>query len=277
MRPYRMVLMAALLVLAAVATPGCAVGLRKSAFVGLRLAQRSDTSKIVPAAAEEPTPPDANIRPATDAKADSQTGPASGNAGDGSRATSVSLSSAVRGWYHTAAVKWHAFKAWYLASLHKNLRWPQPHQMFARRAFYDAWDIQAAAGKRFRFGLFDYHFVAGTGELNAMGQRRLAQILRNLGPHDRVVYLQAAMSKAETEERMATVRAAIERYAVAPAEMAVVVIPDAPASMTGAEARKTIDQLIESVGRFPRWMDRNVRMQRSNSGANSGSSSRSSY
>ena len=274
MRRDRMVLVTAVFGLLACSQLGCAVGLRKTAYVGFRVAEQPAEAEVVPAAGERPAdaaPPENKQR----------TGPSSGAQSEQpahthSEHAAVSghgLADVAHGWFNTAQLKWHQFKAWYVKAYHSTARWPRPYATLSERAFYDAWDVQAHAGKKFRFGLFDYHFVAGTGELNEMGQRRVGQILRELGPEDREIFVQAALSRAETEDRIRNVRAAIQRSPIAPDNVAVVMIKDAPASVTGEEARRAIRQLTESGGRFPRWMDRNVRMRRSNSSGGSGSSS----
>ncbi len=279
MRTDRMVMAAVSIALLTTVQSGCGLALRKTAYVGFRVAEQPTDGPVVPAANETPAESaDRQRRFQETAAPHAHHKHVAEQSHYHDPGLIHTVGGATRAWLNTAQLKWQRFKAWYIHAYRTTARWPEPYRMLAERAFYDPWDVQAHAGKRFRFGLFDYHFVAGTGELNEMGQRRLGQILRELGPGDREIYVQAALSRAETEERIETVKAALKRSPIAPTDLAIVTIKDAPASMTGEESQRAIQQLTETVGRFPRWMDRNVRMRRSNnSGGGSGGGSRSGY
>ncbi len=241
------------LLITGLSLPGCGLAVRKSAMVGVQLGDAGAAKgKIRPAVAEGATS-GAAASGATDSVVhDSHA--------EGAEGGTSHVPGHLTVLFNTAEAHWHAFKTWFIRSYHRSTRWPRPYVTLSEAAFRDQWDVQANAGQKYVLGLFDFHFEAGSGNLNAAGRRRLLDLLRSMPPNTRTIYVQAARSAAETEQRVRAVRMAVEQSPLLHAPVEVAVLSDAPAPISGPEASKAARNLVESVGEFPRWMDRNTRI-----------------
>jgi hypothetical protein len=130
-------------------------------------------------------------------------------------------------------------------------QWPCSYDTLAERAYRDPWDIQAARGRVYSAALFDWHFEPGTAELNAFGKSRLRQILRDPTTDDQKIYIQVAVNASETARRLKAVEEALAVYGRDPKGYPLMLLHDAPASISGPEAQEIQRQLVRSVGRAP--------------------------
>lgn len=238
----------------ALSVPGCGVAVRKTAALGVRLGatQQKQEQTVRLAGLEEPTEAPSDATSTTpEREADTP------EACPGPAKNSHGMMATFR---HTVVNRWHVFKTWFITSYRKTQRWPEPYATLAERAYRDPFDVQANAGRKYSLGLFDHHFIAGSGQLNAVGKRRLLEILRSLPPGTDTLYVQPALSQSETDARVAAVRRFVEHTPLAPEGLDVALLSDMPGPISGPEATRAARNLAESVGTFPRWMDRNTRI-----------------
>lgn len=249
---------------AVVMLSGCGFAVRKSAAVGFRLSGTQKHGSIIPAGAESggssPATAADHVEPAQDDDSVCMA-PCDGHAmGIGESVTAVR---------NTISTRWQLFKTWFVTTYRKNTRWPEPYESLAEQGYRDQFRAQAEAGRQYVVGLFGYHFEPGTGRLNQAGRQRLDSVLRGMPPGLSTIYVEAAPTPNETEQRLEAVRAALQHHSLGSNGIEVALLREGPAATSGAEASRAARNLTESVGTFPRWMDRNTRIngQQNNQGS----------
>jgi hypothetical protein len=128
---------------------------------------------------------------------------------------------------------------------HRNDYWPQPYRSLAERSVREPLDLQAANAAQHLATLWDYHFDAGTAQLNSMGQKRLQNIVGQSAGPTQIVYVQRTSSTTETELRLARVREELTLLDLAGIEFDVAEANSRPTEMMGPEAVRAVKRLTD--------------------------------
>jgi hypothetical protein len=94
----------------------------------------------------------------------------------------------------------------------RNNCWPQPFVCPDRQAVRAPFVVMVNNGWRRQNILGDYHFKTETGELTEAGKLKVRWILTQAPPQHRIIFVNRAMSPAETAARMDTVQQLAAEY-----------------------------------------------------------------
>jgi hypothetical protein len=128
---------------------------------------------------------------------------------------------------------------------HRNNDWPMPYRMLAEHSVRDPIDLQAANAAQHLATLWDYHFDAGTAQLNSMGQKRLQNIVSQAGTPNQMVYVQRTPSSTETELRMEQVRKELNQLDLGGVSFDVAEANNRPTEMFGVEAVRAMKRITD--------------------------------
>lgn len=128
---------------------------------------------------------------------------------------------------------------------HKNEYWPQPYSTLAQYAVRQPLDLQAENARQQLTTLWDYHFEGATGKLNAMGRKRLQDIVNQSGAWGHAIFVQRSPSADETTLRLAEVRKELDHMELDGVTYDVAESRANPTLVIGEEAKQTIKLLTE--------------------------------
>lgn len=128
----------------------------------------------------------------------------------------------------TAQAQWfdkccEAFKRDY----RRNTMWPEPFLQPDRQATMAPFAIQIANGWRRQNLMSDYLFQEGTNQLTLAGESKVRNILTQMPPNRRTIFVQQGLTPEETQGRIQAVERAAERI-VPPGMVAQVVESNLP-------------------------------------------------
>jgi hypothetical protein len=93
--------------------------------------------------------------------------------------------------------------------------------------------------------LWDFHFDSGTAQLNSMGQKRLQNIVAQVGAAGKVVFVQRTPSPTETELRLEQVRKELTQLDLGGVEYDVAEARVNPTEIVGKEAVQAMKRLTD--------------------------------
>lgn len=127
----------------------------------------------------------------------------------------------------------------------KNKHWPNPYSTLAQHSVRQPLDLQAENARQQLATLWDYHFEGGTGKLNAMGRKRLQDIVGQSGTLGHTVFVQRLPSSDETGLRVDDVRRELDGMDLDEMTFEVAQARTNPSLVSGDEAKQAIKLMTE--------------------------------
>ena len=94
----------------------------------------------------------------------------------------------------------------------RNDAWPKPFECWDRTSYFNVWSTMYYSGLAAHCTLGDAHFDAETGELNRLGERKIATIMQNNAELQRGFLVSSSINPRVTEKRVDNVKAVVRKW-----------------------------------------------------------------
>jgi hypothetical protein len=148
----------------------------------------------------------------------------------------------------TSQADWHSFWHRFHLDYHRNNAWPHPFREAAATQTRMPFEVQRMNGWQLHNTISHGLFRAGDGQLSYAGQQQLQNIMTQVPPQHRTVFVVRGGSDVETEARVASVRSSLERIVPEGNSLPqVVLVERAPATSSGAMASAVNRARMQSI------------------------------
>ncbi len=94
----------------------------------------------------------------------------------------------------------------------RNEAWPKPFECWDRTSYFNVWSTMYYSGLAAHCTFSDAHFDSETGELNRLGERKIATIMQNNAELQRGFLVVASVNPQVTEKRLDNVKAVVRKW-----------------------------------------------------------------